>query len=154
VCNDCGSALVDALPPAPPEEYAKEVFFMTVSSTMEAEVIESRLRAFGIPVLKKYRDCSGYINLFTGASNLGVDLYVPDSAVDAASEILSDSPNPDSLNFDSLNPDSLNPGSANPDVHGEAQRTYQNSLVKIGAIIALPFLLVLLYTALHNRGLL
>lgn len=67
---------------------------MSVASSIEAEFIISQLESHKIPVLKKYTGSSAYINIYMGATNLGVDLYVPESALEASREILSAKPEP------------------------------------------------------------
>lgn len=63
-------------------------FLQTVTSDLDAEFIESLLRSYGIPVLRKYKLTGGYLKVTMGATNLGVDLYVPASVLQTAQDIL------------------------------------------------------------------
>lgn len=69
----------------PPEGMA---FITTASDVIEAEVIESRLKASGIPVLKKHRGPGGYIAVVLGNSTYGIDMFVPEDRADEAKSIL------------------------------------------------------------------
>jgi len=52
------------------------LFFRT-NNEREAEIVQSILEAEGIPVLRKDRGAGGYLKIYMGMTNLGVDLYVP-----------------------------------------------------------------------------
>ncbi len=65
-----------------------EAFLLSVSSSMEADMIESLLKANDIPVLKKYRESGGYMMIMMGSTIYGVDLYVPSDMLDKAREIV------------------------------------------------------------------
>jgi hypothetical protein len=96
VCNDCGIPLTNEPPVQPepfmPDEYEGEALLTTVSGSMEAEIIASLLGSYNIPVIKKYRGIGNYLSIYMGASNMGVDLYVPKSALETSKEILSAPP--------------------------------------------------------------
>ena len=66
----------------------KAVFLQTSSTEIEADMTESLLRAYGIPVLRKYQQQDGYFKVAGGRAILGVDLYVPSSVLQQAQEIL------------------------------------------------------------------
>lgn len=100
-CYDCdGQPLIDTPPPepAPPqtdwERYAGKngqdyaAFLQTAAGDMEADFTESLLRAYEIPVLRKYRQAGAYLKVVAGSSAFGVDLYVPASTLQRAHEIL------------------------------------------------------------------
>jgi hypothetical protein len=68
-----------------------EAFLLSVTSSMEADMIESLLRANDIPVLRKYRESGGYMMIMMGSTIYGVDLYVPGDMLDKAREIIDSS---------------------------------------------------------------
>lgn len=57
-------------------------------SDLEADIIESVLRQLDIPVMKKYPESGGYLEIYMGTSPFGVSLYVPESQLDKAMEIV------------------------------------------------------------------
>lgn len=71
-------------------ENLKEVYLMTVGEDMKAEIIEEELKKAGIPLMKKYREGGGYLNIYMGKSMYGVDLYVSRKSYEIAREILLD----------------------------------------------------------------
>lgn len=100
-CYDCdGQPLVSTQPsenPPPKTDWERyfdkdsrdhAAYLQTVASDMEADFIESLLRAYEIPVLRKYRQAGAYLKVVAGTSSLGVDLFVPSSALQRAQEIL------------------------------------------------------------------
>lgn len=86
ICSDCGSALVEALPP---EESDHAVLLTTVGDLFEADRLESLLKACGIPVLRKYRGPDGYISIYMGTVLNGIDIYVPSKAYQEAKGLIS-----------------------------------------------------------------
>lgn len=72
------------------EEYAndKEVMLISNLSTIEAEVIVSKLQSYGIPVLKKSKGTGEIMEIYTGVNLFGIDLYVPSHMIDIAQELL------------------------------------------------------------------
>jgi len=68
-----------------------EAFLLSVNSSMEADMIESLLKANDIPVLRKYRESGGYMMIMMGSTIYGVDLYVPGDMLDKAREIVENS---------------------------------------------------------------
>ena len=69
-------------------DFDREEFLINVADDIEARIIESKLKLHGIPVLRKYRGASAYINLYTGNTMFGIDLYVPSRALDTAKDII------------------------------------------------------------------
>lgn len=65
--------------PAKKDEKKKsgEVFLMHAADEMHADTVESLLRSYDIPVLKKRRETGGYLSITTGMNVYGVELYVP-----------------------------------------------------------------------------
>lgn len=54
-----------------------EAFLMHAADEAEADTVESLLRSYDIPVLKKRRETGDYLNIATGMNVFGVDIYVP-----------------------------------------------------------------------------
>ena len=73
-----------------PQEYDTAVYLTTADDSFEANIIISLLESYQIPVLKKHKHMGEYIEIFTGSSNFGIDLYVPSRALSAARDILAD----------------------------------------------------------------
>lgn len=60
-----------------PNNNNAEAFFLSVKDDIEASIVEAKLRASGIPTLKRYREAGGYLEIYMGMNSFGVDLYVP-----------------------------------------------------------------------------
>jgi hypothetical protein len=58
-------------------------FFQT-NDVWEAEVIESILRASNIPILNKNTGAGGYLKVYMGMKNMGMDIYIPEYCLDEA----------------------------------------------------------------------
>lgn len=65
-------------------EKAGETYLMHAANELQADTVESLLRSYDIPVLKKRRETGGYLNITTGMNVYGVDLYVPSNLYKAA----------------------------------------------------------------------
>jgi len=65
-----------------------ESFLMHAADELQAEAVESLLRAYQIPVLKKRRETGSYLNITTGINIYGVDLYVPAKLHRVAAELV------------------------------------------------------------------
>ena len=95
-CTDCGATLVPSLPVENGSagsrhkagEEDQEAFLVSVTTDMEANVIISLLKAYHIPVMKKYLEAGQVLAAVMGASSMGLDLYVPSRALVAARDIL------------------------------------------------------------------
>src|SRR5690554_154322 len=85
-CSDCDIELVKELEQEEDQvqEYDSEELLTTVYDDFMATIIEAKLKDRGIPVLKRYKGPGGFLNIFMGASNLGVDLYVPGKLLEQA----------------------------------------------------------------------
>lgn len=70
------------------KDFDREEFLLNVPDDIEARIIESKLKLYGIPVMRKYRGSSAYVNLYAGNTVFGIDLYVPSRALEAAKEII------------------------------------------------------------------
>ncbi len=90
-CSDCNTDLVDQLEQITNNgdtEYDREAYLTSVPNGIEAEIIEALLNSNGIPVLKKFRKAGGYLVIYMGATNFGVDLYVPSKLLEEAKDII------------------------------------------------------------------
>lgn len=89
-CYDCDCELVKESPPIamPSGEAAREAYLMTVADEMEFLVVESKLKEYGIPVVRRHRDGGDFAVTVLGTSRLGLDVYVPEPALGEAHEIL------------------------------------------------------------------
>ncbi|MCI8283733.1 MAG: DUF2007 domain-containing protein [Firmicutes bacterium] len=69
------------------ESHAESVHLLTAGSSFEADIIESKLRAEGIPCLKKYEGSSNFMEIFMGSQSGGsIEIYVPEKAYESALE--------------------------------------------------------------------
>lgn len=64
-----------------------EVYLTTVSTELEATMLQQMLEAESIPVLLKYKENGACLRIYMGASNFGVELYVPEPALEQARSI-------------------------------------------------------------------
>ncbi|NMA92873.1 MAG: hypothetical protein GX973_07140 [Firmicutes bacterium] len=71
------------------------VFLRGVAGDAEAGVVESLLRAYQIPVLRKYREAGNFLKVCMGMTVLGIDLYVPAGYLEQAELLLSGRPGKD-----------------------------------------------------------
>lgn len=88
-CSDCNVSLVDELEVEdeiviPQTNSQSWAFLIKTYNDKEALIIESLLGGYGIPVLRKEKGAGGYLKIVMGMTNLGIDLYVPDSALEEA----------------------------------------------------------------------
>jgi len=66
-----------------------EEFFLSVKDDIEASIVEAKLRASGIPTIKRYREAGGYLEIYMGMNSFGVDLYVPRHLLEEAQVVYS-----------------------------------------------------------------
>ncbi len=65
------------------------VWLTTVSSSFEADLLESKLKAWDIPVVKRYEGASNYLEIALGYNGVyPIELYVPAAALKQAKEII------------------------------------------------------------------
>ena len=88
-CSDCKTELVDELTEDEPvKEYDTEAFLVSAGSNMEAEILESKLKFYGIPVMRKYRETGHYLKVYMGVTPFGIDLFVPSRLLADAKELM------------------------------------------------------------------
>jgi hypothetical protein len=61
---------------------------ITVPNSTESSIIESLLNSYDIPVLRKAKGVGGLLEVYTGVTQFGVDLYVPSKLIEKAKNIL------------------------------------------------------------------
>ena len=89
-----------------PDSDDNGALLITACNAIEADLLESKLKAYGIPVLRKYKGFGDYLNIYMGATPFGVDLYVPAELLEKARDIVSiqdvpdDSPEPAQMQED------------------------------------------------------
>lgn len=95
-CSDCDTDLVDKLETTIPEEKNEQkeqwAFLATIEDDREIDIIESLLRSYGIPILRKYRWAGGFLKVVMGVSTYGVDIYVPASRLELGRALLESDP--------------------------------------------------------------
>jgi len=65
------------------------VYLCTAVTSFEADMIESKLRAEGIPCVKNYRGASNFMEIALGSNTTqAIEIYVPESTLDKAKETL------------------------------------------------------------------
>lgn len=79
MCDKCNTELVEKLESSKdsPTNNCSDVYLMSVPDVVYADVIESLLAAYGIPINKKYRYIGDDAKAIFGFTNLEMDLYVP-----------------------------------------------------------------------------
>lgn len=71
------------------DEWRGGVFLCTTKDSMEADILESKLRSEGIPCLKKYRGASNFLEIAMGQNTaFPIDLYVPEETLEDAKNII------------------------------------------------------------------
>jgi len=73
------------------EEYINgdnEALLLSNLNSVEAEIIISKLKSYGIPVLKKGKGTGALMEIYTGVNLYGIDLYVPSHVIEVAKELL------------------------------------------------------------------
>ncbi|HBE78476.1 MAG TPA: hypothetical protein DDW65_11980 [Firmicutes bacterium] len=92
-CRKCNTDLVDELPPLEAKkviQYSQnpERLLISVLDDCQARVVESLLRAYYIPVLRRYNGVGHYFQLYWGFTVFGIELYVPAQALSIAQAVL------------------------------------------------------------------
>jgi hypothetical protein len=118
------------------EEY-KEKFLVHAVDEIQADVLESLLRSYKIPVLKKRRQAGGYLNIAMGMNIFGVDIYVPSQYHNAAKRLLQ------GTSKCYHEPDT--------EFRNEEEKFRRKRLIRIWIIIAMFYLPVLLWLAFAVR---
>lgn len=97
VCNDCQCELVDELETGEPLKPIREAYLLTAADEMEYKILEAKLNEYDIPLTIRYRGAGGITQIYMGRT-FGLDVYVPEAAMQKAKEILSMTTNSDQVN--------------------------------------------------------
>lgn len=89
-CSDCGVKLVDENPQEGNMNDGNDnpELLITVADGMQADILESKLKFYGIPVMRKHRETGALLTVYMGASPFGVDLYVPSELLENARKLI------------------------------------------------------------------
>ena len=73
----------------PKKEWRDGVYLTTVSDSLLADILESKLRSEGIPSIRKYTGAGNAMEIIMGSDNgQPIDLYVPEEALADAKNII------------------------------------------------------------------
>ena len=72
----------------PSKEWRDGVFLCTAANSMHADILESKLRGEGIPCERRYKGAGNFLEIAMGASSFPIDIYVPESALEDARNII------------------------------------------------------------------
>lgn len=65
------------------------VYLTTAGSTLEADILESKLAAEGIPCIKNYRGAANFMEVAIGTNTLqDIEIYVPADTLERAKEVI------------------------------------------------------------------
>ncbi len=65
------------------------VYLCTANSTMDADIIESKLAGEGIPCVRDYRGSGNFMEIALGINTMqDIDIYVPEEALESAKEVI------------------------------------------------------------------
>ena len=88
----------DAWPRTPEGETEEPAFLAHCSPLdMEAEMLQTMLEAYGIPSVQQMPGAGAFGKVILGLSGSGVDIYVPESRLEEARELLKGEPVDDEL---------------------------------------------------------
>ena len=88
------------------EPWRDGVYLTTADSTMQADILISKLAAEGIPCMKRHEGASNFLELYMGVSTMfPVELYVPEESLELALEIIRPVPIED--DFDEISEEEL-----------------------------------------------
>lgn len=72
------------------------VYLTTARNSLEADILESKLRSEGIPSIRRYRGASNAMEILMGSDTVfPIDLYVPEETLEDARNIIIPVPIPD-----------------------------------------------------------
>lgn len=72
------------------------VYLTTANNSLEADILESKLRSENIPVVKKYKGAGNALEIIMGSNySCSIDLYVPEETLEDALNIIVAIPLPD-----------------------------------------------------------
>lgn len=122
------------------------VFLVSAANNFEAEILEGKLEAYGVPVMKQHKDAGGYLQIYMGASPFGIDLYVPSMLLEKAKEILQSIP-------EVIEDDSVNVQKEleeERELQEESDKRKERSRNWLFLLLTIPVLVYLLFVLLTN----
>jgi hypothetical protein len=73
--------------PAP--EWRDGVYLCTATDSMEADILESKLRGEGIPTERRWKGAGNFLEIVMGANTIcPIDIYVPAQSLEDAKNII------------------------------------------------------------------
>ncbi|MDR2356209.1 MAG: hypothetical protein LBE16_08450 [Clostridiales Family XIII bacterium] len=72
------------------KEWRDGVYLCTATDSMEADILESKLRGEGVPSERRWKGAGNFLEIFMGANSIcPIDIYVPaDSLADARNIVI------------------------------------------------------------------
>ncbi len=71
------------------KDWRNGVYLTTATSSLEADILESKLRGEGIPVIKRYVGASNAMEIIMGSNfSYPIELYVPEDTLEDAQNII------------------------------------------------------------------
>ena len=71
------------------EKWRNGVYLLSAQNSLEADIIESKLRAEGIPCVKNYRGASNFMEIALGSNTIqDIEIYVPEEMLERAKDAL------------------------------------------------------------------
>jgi hypothetical protein len=73
----------------PGKEWRGGVYLTTAMNSLEADILESKLRAEGIPCIKRYKGAGNAMEIIMGSTySYAIELYVPEDTLEDARNII------------------------------------------------------------------
>ena len=70
------------------EEAVETALLFTAEDELQANIIESLLKVYGIPLRRRYKGNDTFTKIYMGVTSHGIELYVPKTALEEAQSIL------------------------------------------------------------------
>ena len=71
------------------EKWRNGVYLCDAHTSFEADIIESKLRAEGIPCIKNYRGASNFMEIALGSNTIQeIEIYVPEEMLQQAQQAI------------------------------------------------------------------
>lgn len=70
-------------------EWREGIYLTTAKNSLEADILESKLRGEGIPSIRRYRGASNAMEIIMGTNTaFPIELYVPEETLEDARNII------------------------------------------------------------------
>lgn len=92
------------------ETWRDGVYLCTAKNSLEADILESKLKSEGIPCVKKYKGASNFLEVFMGTNSAyPIEIFVPEQALEDAKNIIIAIPilDGETVDFDSMTEEEL-----------------------------------------------